>query len=218
GPTAGSRLIAAARRAWTAALAPDGLSSQPASLVSEAISFVGVEVFASAGPILALVVGAALLAEAAQVGLLWLPERLSLDFTRLDPVAGWSRIVSLDSVRRLGSGLLGIAFAGAFFAYRVQQELPVWASLSAGGPTGLLELSGERWPWLLVEGAAVLLAWGVVDYAIERLIHEQRLNMTPAEMKEEMRDAVGDPTILAARKKRRRQKPREETPPTSAAA
>ncbi len=60
-------------------------------------------------PILGLMVLGGVLTSILQVGFLWVPERLSPDFSRLSPLAGLQRIFSLTGTMRLGFGLVKVA-------------------------------------------------------------------------------------------------------------
>ena len=48
---------------------------------------------------------------------------------------------------------------------------------------------------LALDAAWVTLAWSALDYAIERRSWNERLKMSKQEMKEEIRDAMGNPQI-----------------------
>src|SRR5215207_1610895 len=67
-------------------------------------------------PILGLLMLGGVLVNIFQVGLLWLPDRIAPDFSRVSPLAGLKRIFSLTGTARLGFGLVkvfivaGVAF------------------------------------------------------------------------------------------------------------
>ncbi len=59
-------------------------------------------------PLMLLVFVAALIVNFGQIGFLWLPDKLGFDFSRIDPMQGFSRLFSIQSASRLGFGLLKI--------------------------------------------------------------------------------------------------------------
>lgn len=59
-------------------------------------------------PLLASVFVAAVCINLGQTGFLWLPDKLNIDFSHINPLQGMSRLFSLQNVTRLGFGLLKI--------------------------------------------------------------------------------------------------------------
>src|SRR5688500_16434729 len=59
-------------------------------------------------PILGLMALGSILTSILQVGILWVPERLAPDWSRLSPLAGLKRIFSLTGTMRLGFGLVKV--------------------------------------------------------------------------------------------------------------
>ena len=140
---------------------------------------------------LALVgVGASL----AQTGLLWKPS-LPFDIGRLNPIKGLGRLFALRSVSELIKALLKIAIIGGIGVFVLRQELPRLPELVDYDVWGLLTVLG----WLILKVAIVIAgAISVVaaaDFLYQRYEWERSLRMTRQEVKEEHRDAEGDPLI-----------------------
>src|SRR6478609_4375299 len=67
-------------------------------------------------PILGLLMLGGVLVNVFQIGLLWLPDRIAPDFSRVSPLAGLKRIFSLSGTSRLGFGLVKVLIiAGVAF-------------------------------------------------------------------------------------------------------
>src|SRR5215207_10165703 len=67
-------------------------------------------------PILGLLMLGGVLVNIFQIGLLWLPDRIAPDFSRVSPLAGLKRIFSLSGTSRLGFGLVKVLIvAGVAF-------------------------------------------------------------------------------------------------------
>jgi flagellar biosynthetic protein FlhB len=156
-------------------------------------------------PLLGSLAVAGVLSNVLQTGLLFVPERLAPDWSRLNPMHGLQRIFSLAGVMRLGFGLFKIVViitvsAGVLWSERM-------AILNCGSlelellGAFLLRLSLDTALW--VAGALLVLA--LFDYAFQRWKYEQDLRMTHQEVREEMKNLQGDPQIVARRRQIQRQ-------------
>ena len=153
--------------------------------------------------LLPLLVGAMLLALAArwlQTGFVFLPGRLLPDFSRVSPGKGFGRIWSGESFAKLLFGLFKIAVVAAVGLAGVwsrREELARLAGLD------LPDLAASAWEvclWSCLEMGGALLALATLDYLYQRSRLERSLQMTPQEVREEMRELQGDPQIAARRR------------------
>lgn len=156
-------------------------------------------------PLLCIMLVIAVTANVAQLGLLFLPEKLMPDITRIDPIRGFQRIFSLTSVVRLFFGLIKVVLVGAV----------AYACL-AGELSNLLALVGLEVPlvgrsisesllWTGIKIASALLLLALFDYGFQWWRQEQDLRMTTQEVREEMKNLQGDPQIAARRRAVQRQ-------------
>lgn len=156
-------------------------------------------------PMMMLLMLAAVAASVLQVGILFVPERLAPDFSRVSPLAGMKRIVSLQGVMRLGFGLLKVAIvttvAGVTLWLRRVEILEAGALDIGQLATLLVDLTISTLLW--VGGALLMLA--IFDFAFQKWKHEQDLKMTHQEIKEEMKNMQGDPQVAARRRQIQRQ-------------
>lgn len=156
-------------------------------------------------PMMGYLVLGAVLTNLAQVGFLFLPDRLSPDFSRISPVQGLKRIFSVTGTARLGFGLFKIiviaAVAGVVIWSRREEALGASAMdvLQLGQFLADISLKTVLWTAL----ALVVLA--LLDYGLQRWKHEQDLKMTHQEVREEMKELQGDPQIVARRRQIQRQ-------------
>ena len=130
----------------------------------------------------------------AQTGLLWKPA-LPFDIGRLNPIKGLGRLFTLRSVSELVKALIKIAIIGGIGASVLGQDLPRLPELVHYDVWGLMTVMG----WLtfkvatVIAGAITLVAGA--DFLYQRYEWERSLRMTRQEVKEEHRDAEGDPLI-----------------------
>jgi flagellar biosynthetic protein FlhB len=156
-------------------------------------------------PILGMLMLAGALATVVQVGLLFVPERVRLDLSRVSPLAGLKRLLSLHGAARLGFGLfkvLVIAVVASLALYRRQGEILGASELELPALSRfLVDISLSTALWIGV----ALLVLAVLDYGFQRWRHEQDLRMTHQEIREEMKNLQGDPAIVARRRAIQRQ-------------
>jgi flagellar biosynthetic protein FlhB len=144
------------------------------------------------GLVMAAAFTGALVSGVAQSGGLQIhPNALELQFSKLNPVTNLSNLFSLRSATRLVKSLVPAAVMvvlgwGALKALMV--PMPVMSLLRL--PTTFSAAYG-----LALDAAWVTLAWSGLDYAIEWRSWNQRLKMSKQELRDEMRDAMGNPQI-----------------------
>ena len=121
----------------------------------------------------------------AQVGSLWLPDKLIPDWNRINPLSGLQRIFSILNASRLGFGLIKIGLVVGLLAMGVWSR---WDEILALGGASLETVSQFVWQTMISlcrSVAVALLILSVVDYAIQRWKYEQDLRMTDEELREE---------------------------------
>lgn len=156
-------------------------------------------------PIFGLLMLSAVAASVFQTGLLFVPNRLAPDLSRLSLLQGLKRIVSLQGFMRLGFGLFKVAVVSAVSAVVVvlrSEEILNAGALSIGG---LAVLTGEVAVQALLWVGVALLVLALADFAFQKWKHEQDLKMTHQEVKEEMKNLQGDPQVIARRRQVQRQ-------------
>ncbi len=138
--------------------------------------------------------------EVLQKGFWFLPGRAAPDIARLDPVAGFQRIVSWRGAGRLSFALAKLGVVGSVVGYSLYGRRYELASVSALDLTGAASLIWEVCSWTCLKAAGALLVLAAGDYVYQRWRYEQDLKMSPEEMREEMRSMQGDPHVAARRR------------------
>jgi len=141
----------------------------------------------------------------AQVGFLFLPNKLALDPSHVNPVKGVRRLISLTNVVRLALGIFKVLVvaAVAFASLWGQREAILSLGTMEVGQIAAFIASITIWTCLKV--GAALLGLALIDFAYQRWKHERDLRMTPQEVREEMKTLQGDPQVLARRRAVQRQ-------------
>ena len=194
GPLAWARL-----QAWTTAL----FSGDPAP---SAALHQGLWVLAWAvlPPLFGAFLGA-LVAATAFAGFQLNPGHVGLKLERLNPADGFKRIFSpgawVEALKALLVAAVVLAFAWALVRDDARQVL---ASARLSGAASF-ELVWQAVRGLVVKGALLILGLGVLDYLYARWTHRRDLMMTKEEVKQEYKDAEGDPRHKSERKALHRQ-------------
>ena len=119
------------------------------------------------------------------------PEALELKLSRLNVVTNVGNLFSLRSVTRIVKSLVPatvMVVVGWSAIKKLMLPMPVMSLLRL--PAMFSTAYG-----LMVDAAWVTLAWSALDYAMEWRSWNQRLMMSKQEMRDEMRDAMGNPQI-----------------------
>ena len=146
-------------------------------------------------PVLIVVLVAAVAAPAMIGGLVFSGAALVPDISRLDPLAGFRRIFSLQGLVELGKALgkfLVVGVAAALIVWSMMDRFVALGSMSPAPAisrgAGLLAVASL---WL----AAALGLIAVVDVPFQMWSHRRELRMTKHELKEEMKETDGRPEV-----------------------
>lgn len=156
-------------------------------------------------PIFGFLMLAGALASVFQVGILFVPDKLAPDISRLSLFQGIKRIISPSGAAKLGFGLVKViivAIVSAAVLWTRGDEILNSTDLAVGDFCGMLaKISIDTLLWV---GLALFLL-ALADFAFQKWKHEQDLKMTHQEVKEEMKNMQGDPEVAARRRQVQRQ-------------
>ena len=139
-----------------------------------------------------------------QIGFLFLPQRLAVDFARLDPLQGLRRIFSGGSMVHLGFGIVKLLVVLGVSCVAIYGQRTAMLELSGLAPAGIAVQMGQILFFITLKIGAALLVLAILDYAYQWWRHQQDLKMTPQELREELRNLEGNPHMIARRKQVRR--------------
>ena len=144
------------------------------------------------GLVMAASFGCALLAGVAQGGGVQLhPNAVGVKFSKLNPVTNLEHLFSLRSTTRLVKSLVPAAVMvvlgwGALKALMLPMPVMSLMRLPATFSTAY---------GLALDAAWVTLAWSGLDYAMEWRSWNERLKMSKQEIRDEMKEAMGNPQV-----------------------
>ncbi len=156
-------------------------------------------------PVMLTVCGIVLVNNWFQIGFLFLPDKITMDWKRVDPLAGTKRLFDLPNLAKLGFGLMKIGLVTLVIVLGVWGR---WDMIMQAQTLSVGEIGTLVWETTIdmcIRTAVVLLVLAVLDYGFQWWKMEQDLKMTDEEMREEMKMMNGDPQIAARRRAVQRQ-------------
>ncbi len=131
-----------------------------------------------------------------QVGWHITTKPLSPKFSKINPIKGFSRFFSKDMLINLGKSILKVIFVGIILYFSVKDELPKIVQLMDLSPYEVLVfISKLTFKLFLKVFLIFLIPLGILDYIYQKYEYEENLKMTKEEVKDEMRQAEGDPEV-----------------------
>lgn len=169
---------------------PAAMGARLYELSSEALSL--------SAPLLTVTVIAALVAPLAIGGWSFAPSAILPKFSRISPVSGFQRMLSIRGIADLGKALLKAGLIGGVGL------LVLWK-----GKDAMLDLAGQPFETALTAAAglvlmsvltvaAVMSAIAAVDVPLQLWQYARNLRMTREDVKREHKETEGDPHVKAA--------------------
>lgn len=130
-------------------------------------------------------------------GLIFSSEGLNLQFSKIDPIKGFGRLFSKQSLAELIKSITKIIVVGYIAYVTVKGELSNIPHLANLDMLQILTYIGSVSFKIFFRTILVLAVLAVIDYAFQKYDHEQSIKMTKEEVKKEQKEAEGYPQIKA---------------------
>lgn len=140
-----------------------------------------------------------------QGGIVFLPEKLSFDLQRINPLSGLKRLFDLPNAVRVTFGVVKIALVCTVILGGLWMR---WDQIQSSYEMSVAEIGKLIWNTTLdlcMYVAIALIVLALFDYGFQWWKHEQDLRMSDEEMREEMKMMNGDPQLIARRRAVQRQ-------------
>ena len=122
---------------------------------------------------------------------------LELKFSKLDPIKGFGRLFSKNSLMELLKSIFKITIIG-FIAYKtVMQEYSTIPLLMDTGTGSSAAYMGEISIKIMTRTLWAMIFLSLIDYIFQRYTYSESMKMTKQEVKEERKESEGDPYIKA---------------------
>jgi len=156
-------------------------------------------------PFMAIAVVAGVLANFMQFGFLFTMEPMKLDLKKMDPIKGIKKIISVRAIVNLIKSLLKISFIGTVTVVIIWMNIEEVLSLSFQSPWDTLTAVAKLTGLMGIAASLTLLVISLIDYIYEKFEYEKQLKMSKQDIKDEYKNAEGDPKIKSKIKQRQRE-------------
>lgn len=154
-------------------------------------------------PVLLSIVFAAVAVTLAMIGLNWTTKVLKPDFGAIFSTSRLKQMVSKRSVVELLKGVAKIAVVGWVAWLSVNKSLPQFGAMAAWPFLSQVAFTMQVAYWAVVKMAVVLILVGIADFFWQKRTHHKKMKMTKQEVKDEARQADGDPQVKNKRRRMR---------------
>lgn len=132
-------------------------------------------------------------------------EAMKPKFSRMNPLSGIKKMISLRSVVELVKSLVKITALGLIIYLRFSSRLQEAPRLMDMEPIQALAFVGDFIINLVITTGAIFLFVAVGDYVYQWYDYEKNLRMSKQEIKEEYKQTEGDPQIKGKIKQKQRE-------------
>lgn len=146
-------------------------------------------------PVLAVVFFTALVANYAQVGVIFTAEKITPDLQKIDPISGFARKFSMQALADLIKSLLKIGLIGYVAFSDAYAALPEFMPLMDKEPYQIMAFASQIAFWIFLKCALVIALLAILDYLFQRWQFMKKMKMTKQEVKEEAKMTEGDPQV-----------------------
>jgi flagellar biosynthetic protein FlhB len=146
-------------------------------------------------PFMLVLLVAGIAANIFQFGFLFTLEPLIPKLSKLDPVKGMKKFVSLKALAELVKSLFKVFAVGGISFLILKGELEAIPALVQMSVAEILSFIGRVCFEICFYVCLFLIVLAVLDYVYQRWQHKKDMKMTKQEVKEESKQTEGDPTV-----------------------
>jgi flagellar biosynthetic protein FlhB len=157
------------------------------------------------GPFLALALVAGIAINIVQVGFLFTTKPLMPELNKINPISGFKRMFSVKSLVELAKSVLKIVILGiiAYMGYmRLIADFPFYVERELGESLLLIFRNALN---IGIQMCVAMVFISLADFIFQHFKHEKDLKMTKQEVKDEWKNAEGDPKIKGKIRQKQRQ-------------
>lgn len=150
----------------------------------------------------------AIIASGAQTKFLFSAKSMAFKGSRLNPLSGIKRMFSMRSLIELLKSLLKITILGAIIYQVLSKAFPQFPRLMDMTVMTGMAFTGNVIYEIVKNAAGVFLFLAAADYGYQWWEYEKNLRMSKQDIKEEYKEAEGDPQVKGKIKERQQQQAR----------
>jgi flagellar biosynthetic protein FlhB len=156
-----------------------------------------IDVLVAIGPLLAILLAAAIGGNLVQHRWVWTGETLAPKASRISPMQGAKRIFSKHALVQFAKGLVKIALVSTVIVLVLAPEIETISQLINGEQGMILSVTFALSMRLLIAVTAVMAVVAALDWLWARHTWYERLRMSVRDIRDEHKESEGDPTIKA---------------------
>lgn len=176
-------------------LGPGGLSLSASILLGVA---------GTLAPLFALPFLAAILSLVGQNAIVVAPSKLAPKLNRISPINGAKNKFGTSGLVEFGKTLIKMVFVGILVGVYLNNKFDEIVGLTRSNPTALVGMMMEVLVDLLILITVLAIVVGIGDLLWQKFNHQKKLRMSFQELKDEGKEAEGDPHTKAQRRQRGR--------------
>jgi len=146
-------------------------------------------------PLFAAIFITAILSNVMQVGVIFSSESITPKLSKIDPIKGFGRLFSKQSLMELLKSLLKLAIVGGIAFFTVKGEMKNVALLGDMELNSIFIYIFEIFFKIFIRCSLAMIVLVIIDYAFQKWDFENRNKMTKQEVKEDFKKSEGDPLI-----------------------
>jgi flagellar biosynthetic protein FlhB len=143
-----------------------------------------------------------------QTGLMFTPDKLKPEFSKLNPMKGLQRIFGLDGLIQFAKSIVKIIATAAVAYWVIKPHLRELEQLATLQPIAILPFLADLLRRLVFAVLGLLLLIAGADWWVQRQRFMSRMRMSKEELKEEFKNSEGDPHVKARQKQIRAERSR----------
>ncbi|MFP4381247.1 MAG: flagellar biosynthesis protein FlhB [Candidatus Sumerlaeia bacterium] len=146
-------------------------------------------------PLFLLVFVSGVAGETGQIGLRVLKDPFEPKWQKLNPAEGFKRIFSMKQLAEGLKSMLKMAIFGYMIYITVEDSMPKLITMTENTPAQGLRIMMDLGLKLGLRTCLLLLVLAGFDYWFQRWQYYKKLRMSHQEMKDEMKETMGDPVL-----------------------
>jgi flagellar biosynthesis protein FlhB len=146
-------------------------------------------------PIIGLLILAAISSSMLQHGFIFSPQLIQPKFSKISPMAGFKRIFSTRGLIEFAKGAIKLAVIGTFMYWLLREDFDHLEKFIMIDHTQTLQLTLALSLKLLVGVLSILLIIAALDFGYQKYSTWTSMRMTREEVREEYKQAEGDPIV-----------------------
>ena len=145
----------------------------------------------------------------AQSGLMFLPDKLTVDFSKLSPMKGITRIFSGRNLVEFVKSLFKVGAVGFVIFLILRSHMSEYAGLAALDLMAMLDYLRHQVIAMIMVVVLMVFVLAAADWFYQRWAFTQQMKMTKQEIKDEHKQTEGDPMIKGRLRALRMQRARQ---------